>query len=210
MHGRPHPNRFAWWISFLATLALLSVLWAARSAQAATLPIGEPVNALPPLSLAADPEEEDEELEEEELEVEECEEEEGDEEECEARIAADEGDDPCILRSAEATVSVLKAHDKVRLALRYTAEAPAVVSVEYGLRGRRGALKMGEETRRFGRSGVFRATETLTEAEMKKVNAAKEFDVRLHAVNTPRFCRSVFDRDLTARHGSAHGPVWTD
>jgi hypothetical protein len=162
------------------------------------------------LPLALDTAEEDEELEAEELEFDECLEEE-DEEECEERIEAGTGDDEaCVLRSASATVTVLKAHDRVRLALRYTTFSPAVVGIQYSLRGHRGALKMGSDSHRFSRRGVFRDTETLTAAEMDRVNAATEFDVRVQAVNAPRYCHGLFDRDLKARHAASAGPVWTD
>jgi hypothetical protein len=205
-----HVIRIAWWVSFLATIAIVAILGMVRSAQAATLPVGDPTGTLAalPFETAAEAEDEDDESgeAEEEREAEECDE---DGEECDEEVAAEESDS-CILRTASAKVSVLKAHDKVRLALHYTAFSPAVISIEYGLRGSRGALRMDGESRRFSRSGVFRDTETLSEAEMAKVSAAREFDVRLHAVNTPRYCHKLFDRELTARHVSAGRVVWTD
>lgn len=205
-----HTIRLAWWASFFATIAVIAILGAVRSAQASIVPGGGPIGALAPLAFAST--EEDEELEEEELEFEECLEEEG-EAECEKRIGvggAGEGAEGCVLRSASATVSVLKNEDRVRLTIRYTTFSPAVVSVQYRLRGHRGTLRMGTDSHRFSRRGVFRDTEKLNEAEMTRVNAATEFDVSVHAVNAPRYCRGRFDRDLTAHHTAPSGPVWTD
>jgi hypothetical protein len=201
-----HAIRVAWWASFLATIALIAILGIVRSAQAAPVPIGGAALALvmAPTETSADSSADEEEVDGEECEVEE------DSEECEEDAATVDRSEACILRSASATVTVLQARNQVRLALRYTALSPALVSVEYSLRGRRGRLKMGEDSRRFSRRGVFHDTETLSEAEMAKVEAATEFDVRLHAANTPRYCRPLFDRDLKARHAALAGPIWTD
>ncbi len=45
---------------------------------------------------------------------------------------------------------------------------------------------------------------------MAKVKAATEFDVRLRAVNTPGYCRQLFDRELTSKRPGRGGLTWTD
>lgn len=204
-----HAVRVAWWASFLTTVALIAILGIVRSAQAAPVPIGGAPLALITAPAETSADESADEEEEEEVDGEECEVDE-DSEECEEDAATVDRSEACILRSASATVTVLQARSQVRLALRYTALSPALVNVEYSLRGRRGSLKIDGGNHRFSRRGVFRDTETLSEAEMAKVEAATEFDVRLHAANTPRYCRPLFDRDLKARHAASAGPVWTD
>jgi len=200
-----HAVRFAWWASFLATIALVALLGLARSAQAAT--VADPLLSVLTLPAGAEADEEAEAAAEEEGEgLEECEEPD-EEEECEE---AAEVDDSCVLKSAEATILVLPFRNEVKLTLRYSTFSPAVVKVRYSLRGGRGRLKMGGESRRFGYRGVFRETEELTEAEMAKARAATGFEVDARAVNTPGRCRGLFDRKLTARHATHGGLAWVD
>jgi hypothetical protein len=194
----------------LATL--VATLGLAGSARAASLPLGAPwpLATVPLFAPEDDGEAEAAEVEGEEVEV--CEETEDGVEVCTDETTASEAEasGACMLKSAEATILVLPAKDTVRLTLRYTAFAPAVVSVQYGLRGRKGSLMVGTDSRRFSRKGVFRETEKLSEAEMARANAATGFDVRVRAVNTPGHCRGLFDRELTSRR-SAHGrSTWTD
>jgi hypothetical protein len=201
-----HSIRFAWWVSFLATLALVALLGLARSAQAAA--VTDPLLSAVVFPTASDPEEEAETAEEDGEEVEECEVAD-EEDECDEEAGEETGEE-CILKSAEATVLVLPDQGKVKLTLRYTTFSPAVVDVRYGLRGGKGGLKMGGDSRRFGHRGVFRETEQLSEAELTKTKAATEFEVDAHAVNTPGYCRQLFDRSLTAKHPAHGGLVWTD
>lgn len=205
-----HAVRFAWWASFFATVALIAILGLARSAQAAETPLSGALVTAPSASHETEAAEEAEgEGEEEELEA--CEEAEEAGEECEVRSrSAEEVPDACVLSSAEATASLLPAHDQVQVTLRYTALATAVVSIRYSLRGAKGAVKMGSASHRFSRRGVFRETEKLSEAEMAKARAATEFDVRLDVVNSPQYCRGLFDSRLTARHSTHGRSSWTD
>lgn len=194
----------------LATLIL--ILGLAGTAQAASLPLDLPLPVVAVPGFAPEDDEEAEAAEAESEEVEVCEETEDGVEECTVETTASEAEasGACMLKSAEAMVLVLPAKDSVRLTLRYTTFTPAVVSVQYSLRGRKGSLKMGADSRRFSRKGVFRETEKLTEAEMAKVKAATEFDVRLRAVNTPGYCRQLFDRELTSKRHGRGGLTWTD
>lgn len=205
--------RLAWWVSFLATLALVAILGLAHSAQAASVPIAGPL--LSAVSLPTPHEEEEAEGSGEDEEAgetfEACEESEEDEEGegCEEETAG-EVPDACILRTAEAAVVVLLEKDRVQVTVRYTTFSPALVSIRYGLHGSRGSLRMGADSRRFGRRGVFRETEELTETEMAKAKAATEFDVRVHAVNTPGYCGRLFDRRLTTKRSTHGRSSWTD
>lgn len=206
-HG-PTAIRIGWWVSFVATLALILGLGLAKSAQAFTFP------ATPgaiPSALLPDPEEAEEESEEDEgWEYEECEAEE-EEVVCEEEELEEEATPPeCLLSSAVATVSASPARDRVRLSVRYTARAPATVTVGVRLRGGKGALKLSVDQKRFKRAGVFRQTERLSEAQMKKVVAAKDFTVELAAVNTPRYCHRYFDRHLTVKRASGAGLTWSE
>jgi hypothetical protein len=201
--------RLAWLLSFLATLALVAILAMAKSAQALTVAphgsAGATLVAASPFDLEPEAEEEGED-EDEELEgAEECE---ADEEACEA------GEEPeapseCLLRSAAATILASPAQDRLRLVVRYAAVAPTTVAIDYGLHGSKGALYLGQSRKRFAKAGVFRATETLSEAQMAKVVAAKDFTVQLSPLGAPGFCRHHFDRHLTVRHAAPSGLTWT-
>jgi len=202
--------RFAWWMSFFATIALVAILGLARSAQAATLAVpglATPVLAAAP---AEDDEDEAETSEDDEFEFEECEDE--DESDfCEAE--EDESKRPeappeCLLSSAEPTVSAAPNRDRVQLQVRYKTSSPTTVTVDYGLHGSKGSLFLGSEKKHFGRSGVLRLSEDLTEAQMTRVMAAKGFTVRLRAAAVPRYCQSLFDRQLDVRQATPSGFSW--
>jgi hypothetical protein len=211
-HHHPHSaTRIAWWVSFLVTLALVFALGLAKSAQALTLPAGAgPVVAVVLPDAEEETEEGDEAGSEEGWEFEECELGEDEEVETCEEGEGEEGTPPeCLLSSAEATVSASPAHDTVRLAVRYTARTSAAVKIDFELRGRRGALSLGADQKRFSRAGVFRQTERLSEAQMAKVVAAKSFTVELQAVNTPRYCHRYFDRSLTVRRSNGGALTWS-
>lgn len=204
-----HVARQAWWGAFVLTLILIVGLGFVRSAQAATGPL--PTLQVP--GIVEVDEEEAEEGEDEETEAEECEvaDEEGeDEEECEG----DENDlvppPACFLESADAAVSADLVHDKLRLSLRYTADKPASVAVDYFLRGSRGPLNLEGDQKHFGRNGIFRLSQDLTEAQAKKVAAAKSFTVTVDPVNAPSSCGEFLDQHLTVKHGAPGGPMWVD
>lgn len=195
-------TRFAWGASFFVTIALIAILGMARSAQALTVPVttGAATAALLPPPTDQEVEEEVEPgEEEEELEVEEC-------EGCEA----DTESEACLLSSASATVSASSATNKVRLVVRYTAFVRAVVGVDYWLRGSKGPLTLGKDMKRFETTGVLRLTESLSDEQMAKVIAARDFTVRLRPVNAPSYCERRFDKHLTFKHTTAAGLTWSD
>lgn len=202
-----HVARVAWWGAFLLTLTLIIGLGIVRSAQAAT-------PALPSIQVPefVEIDDEEDEGEEEEFEVEECEvvDEEGEEGECESE-EEDFGPPPaCFLESADAAVSADLVHDKLRLALRYTAGKSAAVSVDYFLRGSKGPLNLEGDEKHFGRDGVFRLSQDLTEAQAKKVAAAKSFTVTVDPVNAPRSCGQFLDQQLTVKRAAPGGAMWVD
>lgn len=208
-----HIARVAWLGAFVLTLILIIGLGVVRTAQAATSPL--PSVQLPGIVEIDDEEEDDEgESEEEEIEAAECEvvEEESREEEEECESAEVDFTPPaaCFLETADAAVSADLVHDKLRLALRYTAGKPAAVSVDYFLRGSKGALNLEGDQKHFGRDGVFRLTQDLTDVQAKKVAAAKSFTVTVDPVNAPRSCGEFLDQHLTVKRGASGGAMWVD
>ncbi|HWC09145.1 MAG TPA: hypothetical protein VG458_08835 [Solirubrobacterales bacterium] len=211
--GSPIAIKLAWWAGFLATLVLVFALAQAKSAHAVALP--------PPVdSLVGALEEEAEDEREEEAEAEEgweyeeeCEvvgEGEQEEEVCE-EVEGEDGTPPeCLLNSADATVSAVPARDTLRLSVRYTSRSPAAVKVEYWLRGGKGPLRLGEDRKRFNRQGTFRSSERLSDPQMAKVVAARNFTVELQAVNTPRYCHRYFDQKRTMKRASGGGLTWSE
>jgi hypothetical protein len=211
----PRAIRFAWWASFLATLVLIAALGIARSAQAQALPVAGAGGSPPALAVTGDEtESEEEESEEEELEAEECEAseaEEGPEEECEAEAgAASKASRECVLASASAIVSATTASNTVRLAVHYTAFSSGTVDVTYWLRGSKGPLSLGRDHDHLGKKGVLRQTEKLSEAQMTRALAARNFTVELRPAHAPRSCNSLLDRHLTVRHSAAGHLTWSD
>jgi hypothetical protein len=197
--------RFAWTASFLATLTLVAILAMAKSAQAFTVPAAPGITAIAAAAPPAD--EEAEASEGEELEAEECEV--GEEEECEDE-AGPEAPQECLLSSAEATIAASTHQAKVRLLVRYTTSTPTAVTVEYGLHGAKGSLFLGSEKKHFGSKGVLHLTRRLSEAQMTKVVAAKEFTVRFHVLAAPGFCHPFFDRQLDVRRATPGGLAWSE
>jgi hypothetical protein len=205
-----HTARLAWWGAFILTLALILGLGFVRSAQAATVP----TLAVPGIVEIDDEDEFESEDEsgEEELESEECEiaEDEGEEVECESEEVDFGPPAACFLSSADAAVSADLVHNKLRLAVRYTAVKPASVAVDYWLRGSKGPLNLEGDEKRFGRDGVFRLTQSLTDAQAKRVAAAKNFTVTVDPVNAPSSCSEFLDQHLSVKKAVGGGDMWTD
>lgn len=207
-----HVARVAWWGAFVLTVVLILGLSVVRSAQAATPP------AVPTLAVPGIVENDDEEEDEsgEEVEVEECElaeeeAEEGEEPEAECEEGVAFGPPPaCFLSSADAAVTTDLVHDRLRLAVRYTAAKPATVAVDYWLRGSRGPLNLEGDQKHFGRNGVFRLTQDLTDAQAKRVAAARSFTITIDPVNAPRSCSEFLDQHLSVRKAIGGGEMFTD
>lgn len=202
--------RIAWWASFLATLALVAILSLAKSAQALAPPTAsvDPTFLLAPAGGEEEAEEdgEAEASEDEGLEAEECEAGAG-EEECEGESGV-EAPAECLLSSAQAKIFASGNRDEVRLQVRYTTTSPTAVAVDYGLHGAKGSLYLGGEKKKFGRKGVLRLSKDLSEGQMAKVMAAKDFTVRIRVLSAPRWCQPLFDRHLTIRRATPSGLAW--
>jgi hypothetical protein len=110
-----------------------------------------------------------------------------------AEIAAEEREEAeaekCVLEDATAKVSANPGNGSVALVIRYEADSPSSVAIDARLRGNKGSIHLGADHARFRRSGTFRDTFVLGEKRMQRVLAAREFDIELQAVNTPRYCR---------------------
>jgi hypothetical protein len=194
----------------LAFLVLLALLCLAPSARALSVP-GAP--AVPPvLAAPADEEEEEgeaaasEDEEDEEAEAAEaCEPEEPGE--CDEE-AGSEAPAECLLGSVDPKIFASGNSGKVRLQIRYTTNAPTAVAIEYGLHGAKGSLFLGKAKRRLARKGVLRLSRRLTETQMAKVMAARDFTVRLRVPAAPAWCRPYFDRHLDVRRATPRGLTW--
>jgi hypothetical protein len=215
-------DRLRWLAALLVATLGLALLGPAGAAAARGLPVAA-------ASAAFDPFEAEEEEGELEGEEEAGEEEAGDEadepdecefanealeEACEEKLEEEELEEAeaeeCRLESAEATVAAVPGRNQVRLSVRYRTFEPSAVEIALGLHGGRGSLALGTETARFGHSGIFHSTQTLTNAQMAEAMAAREFTVSVHALNTPGFCGELFERHLTARKGAGAGLQWSD
>jgi hypothetical protein len=110
-----------------------------------------------------------------------------------AEIAEEEREEAeaerCVLEDATAKLSARPGNRTVQLIVRYEAYAPVSVAIDARLRGSRGGLHLGAEHTHFRRAGVFRDNFVLSEKQMERALAAREFTVELQAVNTPRYCR---------------------
>jgi hypothetical protein len=179
----------------LLPAVLLLALFGAAAAQA----IAPPVD---PVSIVAVTDEEGDEAEaggEDELEIQGENEEDGcaieDEEDVQlcAEIAAEEREsekaEECVIEDATAKLVPHPGNDTVELAIRYLSLAPAAVRVEAQLRGSKGRLRLGADRAHLRRAGVYRKSFVLSDREMDRALGAREFEVELQAVNTPRYCR---------------------
>jgi hypothetical protein len=110
-----------------------------------------------------------------------------------AEIAAEEREEAeaeeCAIEDAIARVSANPGNDSVALTIRYEAIAPASVAIDARLHGNKGSIHLGASRTHFRRSGTFRNIFVLGEKRMERVLAAREFEIELKAVDTPRYCR---------------------
>lgn len=185
----------------LLAIALLAALLFVRQAEATPSPLQAPIaNAF-----------EDEEFEaEEESEGEEDEEEFEDEEEDEPGTTGPLFLPPeCLLHTAESHVAASASRGVVRLTIRYTTYVPTQVSVDYWLKGNKGALHLGETKRHFARQGVFREDAHLSDRAMSKVLAARAFIVEVGIPAAPSFCERDSTQHLTTKHLAGGHATWS-
>jgi hypothetical protein len=189
----------------LLAISLLAALLFVRQAEAVTAPAQIPVIG----SFEAEEIEAEEEAEGEEGEEEE--ESEGDEEEDEelGTVGPLLLPPECLLHTAEAQVAASASRGVVRLTIRYTSYAPTDASVDYWLRGSKGALHLGDVKRHFGRQGVFREDEHISDRAMSKVLAARAFIVQLDIAGAPSFCDRYSTQRLTVKHIAGNHATWS-
>lgn len=188
----------------LLTISLLAALLFVRQAEAATATAPAQASAVSS-------------VEDEEIEAEEESESEGDEEESEDEEEDDELGTvgplllppECLLHTAEAHVSASAAQGMVRLTIHYTSYAPTIASVDYWLKGSKGALHLGETKHHFGRQGVLREDAHVGDRAMAKVLAARAFIVQLDIPAAPSFCDRYSTQRLTAKHVAGGHATWS-
>jgi len=170
---------------------LLSLLAAATSAHALSVP-GLPGDPIP---AAEDEAEEPETGEDDEPEAEEqgCVIEDEEDVQLCAEIAEEERDteeaEKCVIEDATAKLVPHPGNDTIELTIRYESFAPAAAMVEARLRGSKGRLHLGSDHTHLRRAGVYRKSFVLGEQKMDRALGAREFEVELRALNTPRYCR---------------------
>jgi hypothetical protein len=175
----------------LLVLLLLSLLTAAASAHALS------ASALPgdPLATVEDEAEEPETEEADDSEAEEdgCTIEDEEDVQLCAEIAEEERDseeaEKCVIEDATAKLVPRPGNDTVELTIRYQSFAPVAALVEARLRGSKGKLRLGADHTHLRRAGVYRKSFVLGEKKMDRALGAREFEVELRALNTPRYCR---------------------
>jgi hypothetical protein len=181
----------------LLLVLLLASFGLAATARAMPLPVVEAPLPLTAVAAEEEPESTDEgNPAEEETEIDEScglEEEDEEEEQACAEELLGEEEDECVLESADASVTANPASGKVRVRVRYTASSASTFALDYSLRGGKGELHLGSARAQFHRAGVFHDTLSVGGGKLAKLAAAHRFEVDLHAVGTPGYCRE----DLT-------------
>jgi hypothetical protein len=178
-------------LPLLLVLLLLSLLTGAAAAKALSLP-GLPGESSP--AAEDEPEEaEAEEADEPEAAEDGCAVEDEEDAQLCAEIAeeerASEEAEECVIEDATAKLLPRPGNDTVELTIRYESFAPAAALVEAQLRGPRGKLRLGADHTHLRRTGVYRKSFVLGEKKMNRALGAREFEVELRALNTPRYCR---------------------
>jgi hypothetical protein len=107
----------------------------------------------------------------------------------------------CILTTVRPSIVTLSGHGLLRLTLRYTAEEPTRVGIEYWLKGGKGSLQLGAARRQLGRQGALRLNSHLDEHELAKVRAARVFLVRLDIPRADPYCKRFLTFRLAAGPG---------
>ncbi len=178
-------------LPILLVLLLLSLLTAAASAHALNVPSlpGDPLIAVD--DEAEEPE--TEEVDDSEAEEDGCTIEDEEDERLCAEIAAEEREsekaEECVIEAASAKLVPHPGSDTVELTIHYQSFSPVAAVVEAQLRGAKGRLRLGADHTHLRRAGVYRRSFVLSEKKMDRALGAREFEVELRALNTPRYCR---------------------
>lgn len=205
---------------FPAILLLVVGVGPGFAAPAASVAASAPATSLPFASTEEEWEEEPDEWEVEDEEEEwVVEEDEGewvveDEAEADWEVSGEsrKGEAPgsCTPYRASARVVAAPHGDTVRLEIGYASEKATGVTVDYWLKGSRGALQMRPLRRRIGRHGSLRGVERLSDREMSKVRAARSFVVDLETRGAPSGCEDPQVRHLTTRQRLGDRTVWSE
>jgi hypothetical protein len=178
-------------LPLLLVLLLLSLLTGAASAQALSLP--GILDESPPAAEDEPEEPESEEIDEPEAAEDGCAIEDEEDVQLCAEIAEEERGseeaEECVIEDATAKLAPRPGNDTVELTIRYESFAPAAALVEAQLRGPKGKLRLGAAHTHLRRAGVYRKSFVLGEKKMSRALGAREFEVELRALNTPRYCR---------------------
>ena len=103
----------------------------------------------------------------------------------------------CLLRTAKPSVVAQFARRSLRLTIRYTADAPTRVGIDYWLKGGKGSLQLGSSTPHIGKRGTLRVTARLDDREVQKVRAARAFFVHLDVPAAASSCNRYLTLRLT-------------
>jgi hypothetical protein len=96
-------------------------------------------------------------------------------------------------------------HARLKLTLGYTTYEPAETKIELD----HSSDRLMSLRRHLGRSGVIRLVRTLGDTAMAKVEAARNFTVRLQIADAPTDCRRLETKQLTVTHTSKRQIVWS-
>jgi hypothetical protein len=178
-------------LPLLLVLLLLSLLTAAASAHALSVP---ELPGDPPAAVEDEAEEpETEEADDPDTEEDGCTIEDEEDVQLCAEIAEEEREseeaEECVIEDATAKLVPRPSSDTVELTIHYESFAPVAAVVEAHLRGSKGKLRLGADHAHLRRAGVYRKSFVLGEKKMDRALTAREFEVELRAVNTPRYCR---------------------
>jgi hypothetical protein len=105
----------------------------------------------------------------------------------------------CLLRAARPHAIVDSAHDRLRLTLAYRAWNPTKLTARFSLEGPRGALRLGDRTRRPSRAGTLHLSRRLASRAFEKALAAHVVVVRLDVPATPPYCHLTMRLPPTRR-----------
>lgn len=113
----------------------------------------------------------------------------------------------CPLRSARPAAVVDPAREKLRIALRYTANRSTRVDARFQLIGGRGSLRVRSATRQPARRGGLSFGRHLSPDALAKARAAHVVIVRLDVPSAPARC--ALTMRLSARHSSGNRETWS-
>jgi hypothetical protein len=116
----------------------------------------------------------------------------------------------CVLSTASVDVIAVPDHGRVQLNLRYTAENPTGIGVEYWLKGSKGSLQLGSVKRKLGTQGVLHLSRHLDEREATKVRAARVIMVGLDVPAVDSYCKPFLVFRLDAKRQQAKRTAWSE